>query len=244
MRVVDWSNYQWHNVLQPQIASPDERYKAERAIMRGYFQKMVDGRVEGIIIGRQRANIWAGAMRELANEVGMQPIGEYLINVGDQWPQPFPESLFIAVDVEPGSEFVTVPDIDNALEFVRSTGKVPVLYGANWAFSQLGLAAVTKWAEAGVALWNAKYDGRADGFALQYPFAGYTTCVIDQFTEQGQVPGVPFVMDFDEIDDAWLATMRLPDLPPSPSLPTIPIRAQLDAIHAAEAEIRRLTGIK
>lgn len=154
------------------------------------------------IIGRQRVNASARDQAAFDAAAGVNPIGEYLMNVGGAWPTPFATTQLIAIDVEPGSEFATEADIDNALLWVRSQGKIPVIYSSAWAWGQLGLDSLTKYGEQGIWLWDANYDGRCDGFELPRAFGGWTHCVIDQFTEHGQVAGVPYELDIDEFEPA------------------------------------------
>jgi hypothetical protein len=159
--------------------------------------------VEAVIIGRQRQNRDYEAGQAAATlDAGMRIIGEYWISVGGVWPEPLPESRFIAVDVEPGSEFIDEFAIDNALGRIRSTGRIPVIYSSRWAWDALGLRGVTKYGDQGIALWNAHYDGEADGFTLPYRFGGWEECVIDQFTDRAEF-GIGYPLDENAISDEF-----------------------------------------
>lgn len=156
--------------------------------------------VSGVILGRQGANRpYEATQAAAALDAGLTIVGEYWISLGGTWPQALPESKFIAVDVEPGSEFTTEEDIDSALAQIATTGRIPVIYSSKWAWDQLGLT-TTKYAS--LALWDANYDGRADGFALPRRFGGWSACAIDQYTDKGQF-GLSYQVDADAIDDAF-----------------------------------------
>lgn len=158
--------------------------------------------VTGVIIGRQAVNRpYEATEAAAALDAGLTIVGEYWISLNGAWPSPLPESKFIAVDVEPGSEFTTEQDIDNALAAIAGTGRIPVIYTSKWAWDQLGLT-TTKYS--GIALWNANYDGRADGFTLPRPFGGWTVCAIDQYTDKGQF-GLAYQVDADAISDEFWA---------------------------------------
>lgn len=153
-----------------------------------------------VILGRQAQNRpYEATEAAAALDAGLTLVGEYWISLGGAWPSPLPETKFIAVDVEPGSEFTTEQDIDNALAQVATTGRIPVIYSSKWAWDQLGLT-TTKYA--GIALWNANYDGRSDGFTLPRPFGGWSECAIDQYTDKGQF-GLAYQVDANAIDDAF-----------------------------------------
>lgn len=158
--------------------------------------------VSAVIIGRQARNrAYEAQQAAAALDAGLTIIGEYWISLGGVWPDPLPESRFIAIDVEPGSEFTTEADIDNALAQVATTGRTPVIYSSRWAWDALGLATAKY---AGLTLWNANYDGRADGFALPSPFGGWTTCAIDQYTDKGAL-GLTYPVDVNAIEDGFWA---------------------------------------
>lgn len=159
-----------------------------------------------VIIGRQLKNKTAQQQARFAFQAGITNIMEYLINVGASWPQLLPATKFVAVDVEPGSEFVTEEKIDEAIEWVRSQGCIPVIYSSSWAWIQLGLQALIKYGEQGVFLWNANYDGLTDGFRLRKPFGGWTHCVIDQYTDKWQDPPFAYPLDMNVVNDDFFAS--------------------------------------
>ena len=206
-----------------------------------------------VIIGRQRNNrIYEAAQAGAALDAGMRIVGEYWISLGGAWPTPLPESKFIAIDVEPGSEFYTEADIDNALAQVATTGLIPVIYSSKWAWDALGLTGVTKYGEQGIALWSANYDGRADGFVLPRPFGGWTECAIDQFTDKGSF-GLSYPVDANAISDEFWARCY-PDEPQVLALNTNIVNGEWDIgatripllgiIETAAREFRRNAGAK
>lgn len=153
-----------------------------------------------LMVGRQQRNTGALQQAAFARAAGLE-VGEYLISLGGTWPEPMPETRYIAVDVEPGSEFYTEQDIDNALAWIATTGRTPVIYSSKWAWDALGLAGVTKYGEQGILCWNAHYDGQADGFELPTPYGGWTRCDIDQYTEKGRVYGIDYDLDLNAARD-------------------------------------------
>lgn len=156
-----------------------------------------------VILGRQRANRpYIAQQAAAALDAGLLIVGEYWMSLGGAWPEPLPETKFIAIDVEPGGEFTTEQDIDNALAQVATTGRIPVIYTSAWAWDALGLSGLTKYGEQGIALWNANYDGISDSFALFRPFGGWTTCAIDQYTDKGTF-GLDYGVDANGIADAF-----------------------------------------
>jgi len=176
-----------------------------------------------IIIGRQANNApYAPGQAQAARNAGLH-IAEYLISLNGAWPELFPETRIVAIDVEPGSEFTTEADIDNAILWVRSQGRTPAIYSSKWAWDALGLAAVTKYGEQGVLCWNAHYDGRSDGFALPLPYGGWTHCDIDQYTEKGRINGIAYDIDLNEARDGLFdATAPASDAGVSASPPPQP----------------------
>jgi len=153
-----------------------------------------------LMVGRQQQNTRAIWQAEAARAAGLE-VGEYLISLGGTWPEPMPETRYIAVDVEPGSEFYTEQDIDNALAWIATTGRTPVIYSSKWAWDALGLAHVTKYGEQGVLCWNAHYDGQSNGFELPTPYGGWTRCDIDQYTEKGRIYGIDYDLDLNAARD-------------------------------------------
>jgi hypothetical protein len=194
------------------------------------------------IIGRQYNNRpYAHAQRQAFADAGIAHIAEYLISLRGEWPQLFDGTRFVAIDVEPGGEFTDEDSIDAAVDFVRVQGREPLIYSSNWAWNALGLANVTKYADAGIRLWNAHYDLNPGNFDLAYPFGGWTRCAIDQFTDRWQgSQAIPFPLDMNAAEDGLFSA---PEPPPDPDpeppqgpVPVIPIRA-----HAAEI-VRLLEG--
>lgn len=149
-------------------------------------RKLVEYQVSFVAIGRQITNKWATKQYEMFIEAGIKPsmIFEYLISLGGAWPALFPSTRFVAIDVEPGSEFDTEADIDAGLAFVQQQGRKPIIYSSAWAWEALGLQGLTKYGEQGIPLWNARYDGKTDGLVLPTPFGGWTRCAVDQYTDK------------------------------------------------------------
>ena len=149
-------------------------------------RKLVEYQVSFVAIGRQHTNRWAQQQYDMFAQAGVDPknIFEYLISLRGVWPNLFPTTRFVAIDVEPGSEFDGEADIDSGIEWVRSVGRTPIIYSSAWAWEALGLQALTKYGEQGIPLWNAHYDGKTDGLVLPTPFGGWTRCAIDQYTDK------------------------------------------------------------
>lgn len=184
------------------------------------------------IIGRQWRNTFAPLQREHLRAAGIVNIAEYLININGQWPELWPETRYVAVDVEPGSEFVTEDAIDGAIGWIESQGRIPIVYSSSWAWSACGLDAVTKYGERGVLLWNANYDRVANGYALPYPFGGWMTCVIDQYTDAWRdVPDkIPFDLDMNTCEESlWEVASQAPSqIEPAPvQVPPVLTRDEL-----------------
>lgn len=181
----DLSNYQWQ-------FSPDDA------------RRLVAMRCSFGWVGRQRVNIWHADQARYLREAGVHHVGEYLINVGDAWPELYPETRIVAIDVEAGGEFVDEASIDNALLWVRQQGRTPIIYSSAYMWQdQLGLDALTKYGEQGVPLWNAHYDGKTDGYDLPRPFGGWTTCVMDQYTDGWVDGGLNYKLDMNDCADGF-----------------------------------------
>ncbi len=164
--------------------------------------------IEFAFIGRQWQNITAEQQRDFLRLHGIKHIGEYLANVGTDWPRLFPETRYVAVDVESGTDFETEQDIDNALIWIRQQQRIPVIYSSAFMWDALNLGAVTKYGEQGILLWDAHYDGRTDGFELPVTFGGWTRCDIDQYSGNGRIPGIAYELDLNACrNDLW-------DIPP------------------------------
>lgn len=176
-------------------------------------RKLRDKQCTFAVIGRQKNNIWAGQMREHLRAAGITELAEYLISLRGEWPVLFAETKYVAVDVEPGSEFVTEQDIDNALQWIRDQGRTPMIYSAAWAWNALGLQAVTKYGTQGVLLWNAHYDGQTNGYELPVPFGGWTRCVLDQYTADWDEGGLGYPLDMNNCADDLFGP---PPAPPAP----------------------------
>lgn len=65
----------------------------------------------------------------------------------------------------------------------------------------LGLDSLTKYGEEGILNWNAHYDGESDSFMLRYPYGGWLSCDIDQYTEHGFVNGIAYELDLNSARD-------------------------------------------
>jgi hypothetical protein len=166
----------------------------------GDAQKLVAKECTFAFIGRQKNNTWADAQRAYLLAAGINHIGEYLISLRGEWPRLFPETKYVAVDVEPGSEFITEIDIDNAIAWIRSQNRTPLIYSASWAWNAVGLTGVTKYSDE-IQLWNAHYDGVTDGFLLPQPFGGWTECVVDQYTADWNDGGLGYPIDMNTCVD-------------------------------------------
>lgn len=167
-------------------------------------------------IGRQKNNGWAKQQRDYLRAAGIENIGEYLISLRGEWPTLFPETKYVAVDVEPGSEFVDESSIDSAITWIIQQGRVPLIYSSAWAWHALGLDALTKYGEQRVLLWNAYYDGVTNGFDLPTPFGGWTRCVLDQYTAAWDDGGLGYPLDMNDADDTLFGPA--PEPAPAPAV--------------------------
>lgn len=197
-----------------------------------------------IMIGRQWSNKAAAQQAMYAKAAGIEFLLEYWINLGwtqaadGTWsiayPQPFDDTKYISIDVEPGSEFVTVERIREAVAKVKELGRTPRIYSAKGTWDQCGLAGVTEFADAGIELHDAHYDGVTDGYNLPEPFGGWTICVMDQYTDRWQDGGFPYPIDMN----------NCPDEAFGPAAPAAPVQTPIDVagavVHLDEA--KRLLG--
>lgn len=171
-------------------------------------QRLAKKQCSFVLIGRQKNNVWAHQQRDHLLAAGITNIGEYLISLRGEWPALFTGTKYVAVDVEPGSEFITEADIDKAIQWIHEQGRTPLVYSAEWAWRSLGLSGVTKYGEQGIGLWNAHYDGITDGYALPTPFGGWTRCVIDQYTADWNDGDLGYPLDMNTCEAGfWLDTV-------------------------------------
>lgn len=206
-----------------------------------HAEALVAGGCSFAMIGRQARNTYAPIQREHLRRAGITKIGEYLISLGGVWPALFPETTFVAVDVEPGSEFITEADIDAAIGWVREQGRTPLIYSSNWAWRALGLAGLTKYGEQGIPLWNANYDGMTNGFELPAPFGGWTVCAIDQYTDSWQDRAeIPYPLDMNCCDESFWGQVATDGRTYEDGLRDGTARA-LDAMQQGLDAIRRAT---
>jgi hypothetical protein len=191
----DVSNYQWQ--FSPSDAEALARLKCSFAF-----------------IGRQRVNIWASQQAQYMRDAGIKHIAEYLESVGGAWPELFPETVYVAIAVEYGSEFCDEASIDNALLWVRQQGRIPIIYSSAYMWvERLGLSSLTKYGEEGILLWNAHYDGQTNGYDLPVPFGGWTRCAIDQYTDGWVDGGLAYPLDMNDCEDDlfWDAVAPAPE---------------------------------
>lgn len=213
----------------PDLSNYQSQFSAEDA------QKLVDKQCSFAIIGRQKNNSWATQQRNYLRQVGITTIAEYLISLRGEWPVLFPETKYVAVDVEPGSEFTSEENIDGAVAWIQSQGRIPLIYSARWAWDTCGLTMVTKYAEQGIGLWDANYDGVTDGYVLPTPFGGWTKCVIDQYTADWNDGELGYPIDMNNCEDDFFGPMQAPSADNSTA-----IKAELEAIKQAVAHIEGL----
>lgn len=194
------------------------------------------------VIGRQAVNRTAWQQRQAFIDAGIIPanIMEYLMNLNGTWPFLFPETRYVAIDVEENSEFITEWDIDNAINWIRQQGREPVIYTSKFYWDSLGLTNVTKYGEQGIKLWNAKYDGRTDGLDLgANSFGGWTRCVLDQYTDRWNDDGVlPFPVDMNDEDGLFDNPVFVPVPVPDPvDVPAQPIAGFVEVNQAELVEV-------
>jgi hypothetical protein len=180
----------------PDLSNYQSQFSAEDA------QKLAAKECTFAFIGRQKNNTWAAQQREYLRSAGITHIAEYLISLRGEWPKLFDDTKYVAVDIEPGSEFITEVDIDNAIAWIISEDRTPLIYSASWAWDAVGLTGVTKYAEKGIPLWNAHYDGRTDGFVLPTPFGGWVECAVDQYTASWDDGGLGYPIDMNTCVDS------------------------------------------
>lgn len=103
-----------------------------------------------------------------------------------------------AVAFEEGGGCETEAALDKWLaQADKLTGKLTRIYTSKYMWDRLGMT-TTKYAAQGRLLWNAHYDGKADGFEIPYPFGGWTTCIVDQYSGHGFIPALGFEIDLNE----------------------------------------------
>lgn len=164
--------------------------------------KLVIKQCSFIAIGRQWSNARAERQWINARAAGIPNVIEYLESVNG-WPELFPETKYVAIAVEKDSGFTNEWEIDNAIRWIRSQGRTPMIYTSNYMWNLLGLQAITKYGEQGVLLWDANYDGVTNGFELPIPFGGWTRCVIDQYTDEWADGAIGYPLDMNDAED-WL----------------------------------------
>jgi len=199
----DLSNYQSDGEGHPPFSLEDA-------------QKLVAKQCSFVVIGRQARNQWARQQADFCLQAGIQHIAEYLESINGRWPDLFPETKYVAIAVEVGSEFVDEASIDAGVEWVRQQGRTPVIYSSAYMWNLLGLGGLTKYHD--LPLWDAYYDGQANGFALPTPFGGWTECVIDQYTADWNDGGLAYPLDMNEcVDTLFVDAAPIPV--PAPEQP-------------------------
>lgn len=200
-----------------------------------HAQTLVRFQVSFAFIGRQWRNDTASVQRQHLIDAGVKSenIGEYLISLGGAWPTLFPTTKWVAIDVEPGSEFTTEADIDNALNWIRSQMRDPLIYSSSWAWDALGLTDVVKYGEQHIPLWNAAYDLNPGNFKLARPFGGWTECAVDQYTDRWQDDplAIPYPLDMNASKDDFWPSPAPPEPAPTPT-PIADIKRQIIALAA------------
>lgn len=159
---------------------------------------------------------------------GIHNIGEYLISLNGAWPTLFDQTRYVAIDVEPGSEFSTEQNIDTGLQWVRDQGREPLIYSSRWAWDALGLQAITKYGAQGVKLWYASYDIAVSFDISHRPFGGWTHAVMHQYSASWNNAGVG-ELDMNACEDSlW-------DNPPATLLDPRVVQAR-DTLNAIIAD--------